>query len=270
MRGRRGFTLIELLVVIAIIAILAAILFPVFAAARKASYAADCQSNMKQIGDALKMYLQENHDTYPTNRAPATGAGTMQAQVQLSQDPATLIFQYGFDWVEELWPYMEKITQNSAGAFRCKACSDAHEPPAGAAGSMYATAAVTYAFNYNLCEQPEGVVKTSGNLMAVRELDRLCNSMLRPSNQSLDSTSKPTYAFLTNESNSNDGMTSAIKIQPKKHGPGSHILFTDGHVKRFSIAYFPLNCQWDSDSQEWWNFVGAIYGDRDRSIAVSP
>jgi prepilin-type N-terminal cleavage/methylation domain-containing protein len=53
MRGRRGFTLIELLVVIAIIAILAAILFPVFAAARRAAYASDCQSNMKQIGDAL-------------------------------------------------------------------------------------------------------------------------------------------------------------------------------------------------------------------------
>jgi prepilin-type N-terminal cleavage/methylation domain-containing protein/prepilin-type processing-associated H-X9-DG protein len=56
---RRGFTLIESLVVIAIIAILAAILFPVFARAREKARQAACQSNLKQIGLALKMYCQD-------------------------------------------------------------------------------------------------------------------------------------------------------------------------------------------------------------------
>lgn len=55
----RGFTLIELLVVIAIIAILAAILFPVFAQAREAARKASCQSNLKQLGNAIKMYSQD-------------------------------------------------------------------------------------------------------------------------------------------------------------------------------------------------------------------
>jgi prepilin-type N-terminal cleavage/methylation domain-containing protein/prepilin-type processing-associated H-X9-DG protein len=64
-RNRRGFTLIELLVVIAIIAILAAILFPVFARARDKARQASCQSNLKQLGLALMMYVQDWDETMP-------------------------------------------------------------------------------------------------------------------------------------------------------------------------------------------------------------
>ncbi len=62
---RRGFTLIELLVVIAIIAILAAILFPVFARARENARRTSCVSNVKQIGLAWMMYVQDYDETYP-------------------------------------------------------------------------------------------------------------------------------------------------------------------------------------------------------------
>lgn len=62
---KRGFTLIELLVVIAIIAILAAILFPVFAQARDAAKKTNCLSNLKQLGTAVMMYVQDNNDTFP-------------------------------------------------------------------------------------------------------------------------------------------------------------------------------------------------------------
>lgn len=62
---RHGFTLIELLVVLAMLALLAAILFPVFASARRQARMTACASNLHQVGLALHQYANDHDGDYP-------------------------------------------------------------------------------------------------------------------------------------------------------------------------------------------------------------
>jgi len=125
---RNAFTLIELLVVIAIIAILAAILFPVFAQAREKARAASCLSNLKQIGTATMMYVQDYDESYYPHRFNCRdAAGAFQPCPQYAGDPAAAAYDSNssmrYYWVHLLQPYVKNYQ-----LFKCPSNPSAFVP----------------------------------------------------------------------------------------------------------------------------------------------
>ena len=63
--GGKHFTLVELLVVISVIALLAGLTLAALSTARAKARLTQCAANLRQIGQALHMYANENDDFLP-------------------------------------------------------------------------------------------------------------------------------------------------------------------------------------------------------------
>lgn len=111
-----AFTMVELLIVIAIIAILAAILLPVFSAARARGQEAACRNNLKQLADCWLVYADDNGykfmDNLPLTELPNTSNNWVLGSMAIpTQSTNTGLLKRG-----ESFPY---TTQTSL--YRCPA-----------------------------------------------------------------------------------------------------------------------------------------------------
>ncbi len=114
-----GFTLIELLVVIAIIAVLAGMLLPALAKAKGSAKRIHCLSNVRQIGLAYSMYVEDFAGRFPayvTERTAPPGT------------PDTAEARAPYSYRQQLVPYLGRTTN----VFRCPNGPKWEAPKAGA------------------------------------------------------------------------------------------------------------------------------------------
>jgi prepilin-type N-terminal cleavage/methylation domain-containing protein/prepilin-type processing-associated H-X9-DG protein len=103
----KAFTLIELLMVITIIGILAALLLPAISLAKGYAHSITCKNHLRQMGLALKLYVDEHQGRYPYYlgpKGPAYGDA-----VGKSGRASGLVY-----WSSKLFPYYPLNWTNTA------------------------------------------------------------------------------------------------------------------------------------------------------------
>ncbi|MBQ7256645.1 MAG: DUF1559 domain-containing protein [Abditibacteriota bacterium] len=254
---KRGFTLIELLVVIAIIAILAAILFPVFAQAREKARAASCLSNVKQLGTALQLYIDDYDETLPVGYDPARPTTNLSADY--NNYPAKC-FPYMFaqglqaeihywTWMDSIFPYVKNVklyTCPSSGNIKIN--------------NVYTCG---YGFNYKFTEYlPTGAPQ----VIAYGSLNNPSKKVFLADTQV--STAGWTDFIIcpyTMRIRKNEGAIAwVVGIPSIRHNDGANYTFCDGHAKFYKRNAGPTetvivngteanNSNYWGNGVDWWD-----------------
>ncbi|MDE2125235.1 MAG: prepilin-type N-terminal cleavage/methylation domain-containing protein [Armatimonadetes bacterium] len=216
---RQAFTLIELLVVIAIIGILAALLLPVFAAAREKARTIVCLSNCRQTGMALSMYVEDWDEKYPQEHPTAADPVDQDSTGQLET------IDYGSPFAKIL-PYVGSRSDRSTAIYVCPSDPDPHgarllvnglcpgggAPPGGL--NSYLINAY-YLFGATLAQIPD----PSESIYIAERKDSFCDVHYHPW---LAEAQDPTGPADT---------VNPVAIAAVRHTGGANYVYADGHAK---------------------------------------
>lgn len=202
--ARAAFTLIELLVVIAIIAILAGLLLPVLSQAKESARSIRCVSNMRQIGLATLLYVDENNDQFPRSQHSAFAHG----QLTWGRAIASHLGSSPFTW-----------TNLFHGVYRCP--SDKRSTPWSYGMNVY--------FELGPSDDYNGKPQTWRRITSVRSPSA---TIQFAENATGGDHIMP--HFWMNESD-------AVDVDSRRHKNRANYTFVDGHVEalKFESTYQP-------------------------------
>lgn len=232
-RNRSGFTLIELLVVIAIIAILAAILFPILTNAKRRGADVKCISNLRQIGGAMSLYLQDNGDRYPAFPCQWGRPSPLSDDYSASPNTAGLMrLLYNYSKTTKIWTCPLGATRKDAplSGSQCKYPANGDPSMVGwvtvngtRASSNYFSYPLTYGYTSSYTESCCGMTP----LEAINKWGNVWNPGGAMWNYSIDYRQPAWNKRLIQDAY---WMVSGNRWRP--HTKGTNILFHDGHVAR--------------------------------------